>query len=143
VGELGSSLFSPSLLELYLRSLVLAASPCVVSDWHSFSTADLRLRSMDFDDLRDVKSGLGTAAVIGNASRYSRPSRLCVTSSASVLCVSVGELYVCFLIVCFVHVFFHIFSVLVMDKSTDMIAAIARLAKFYSHESCGQCTPCR
>mmetsp|Transcript_38798 Transcript_38798/g.97761 ORF Transcript_38798/g.97761 Transcript_38798/m.97761 type:complete len:494 (-) Transcript_38798:27-1508(-) len=50
---------------------------------------------MDFDDLRDVKSGLGTAAVI------------------------------------------------VMDKSTDMIAAIARLAQFYRHESCGQCTPCR
>jgi NADH-quinone oxidoreductase subunit F len=50
---------------------------------------------MDFDSLRDVKSGLGTAAVI------------------------------------------------VMDKSTDVIAAIARLSKFYKIESCGQCTPCR
>jgi NADH-quinone oxidoreductase subunit F len=50
---------------------------------------------MDFDSLRDAKSGLGTAAVI------------------------------------------------VMDKSTDIIKAIARLAKFYMHESCGQCTPCR
>jgi NADH-quinone oxidoreductase subunit F len=50
---------------------------------------------MDFDALREVKSGLGTAAVI------------------------------------------------VMDKSTDIIAAIARLAHFYKHESCGQCTPCR
>src|SRR5258707_3174646 len=50
---------------------------------------------MDFDSLRDVKSGLGTAAVI------------------------------------------------VMAKSTDIIAAIARLAHFYMHESCGQCTPCR
>jgi NADH-quinone oxidoreductase subunit F len=50
---------------------------------------------MDFDSLREVKSGLGTAAVI------------------------------------------------VMDKSTDPIKAIARLAKFYKHESCGQCTPCR
>ena len=50
---------------------------------------------MDFDSLRDVKSGLGTAAVI------------------------------------------------VMDKSTDIIKAIARLAYFYKHESCGQCTPCR
>jgi NADH-quinone oxidoreductase subunit F len=50
---------------------------------------------MDFDSLRDVKSGLGTAAVI------------------------------------------------VMDKSTDVIRAIARLSKFYKHESCGQCTPCR
>jgi NADH-quinone oxidoreductase subunit F len=50
---------------------------------------------MDFDSLRDVKSGLGTAAVI------------------------------------------------VMDRSTDAIAAIARLAKFYKVESCGQCTPCR
>jgi len=50
---------------------------------------------MDFDALRDVRSGLGTAAVI------------------------------------------------VMDKSTDMIEAIARLSKFYKHESCGQCTPCR
>ena len=50
---------------------------------------------MDFDALRDVQSGLGTAAVI------------------------------------------------VMDTSTDVVAAITRLAKFYMHESCGQCTPCR
>ena len=50
---------------------------------------------MDFDSLKDVQSGLGTAAVI------------------------------------------------VMDRSTDIIRAIARLAKFYKHESCGQCTPCR
>ncbi len=50
---------------------------------------------MDFDSLRDVKSGLGTAAVM------------------------------------------------VMDKSTDVVAAIARLSDFYQHESCGQCTPCR
>ena len=50
---------------------------------------------MDFDTLRNLKSGLGTAAVI------------------------------------------------VMDKSTDIIAAIARLSYFYKHESCGQCTPCR
>jgi NADH-quinone oxidoreductase subunit F len=50
---------------------------------------------MDFDSLRDVKSGLGTASVI------------------------------------------------VMDKSTDVIEAIARLSHFYMHESCGQCTPCR
>lgn len=50
---------------------------------------------MDFDALKEVKSGLGTAAVI------------------------------------------------VMDKSTDLIKAVARLAAFYKHESCGQCTPCR
>jgi len=53
-------------------------------------------------------------------------------------------------------------AVIVMDKSTDIIAAIARfssvrrpshvfcvcsvltpLVQFYKHESCGQCTPCR
>ena len=34
-------------------------------------------------------------------------------------------------------------AVIVMDRSTDIIAAIARLAAFYKHESCGQCTPCR
>ena len=50
---------------------------------------------MDFDSLKAVKSGLGTAAVI------------------------------------------------VMDKSTDVVKAIARLSEFYKHESCGQCTPCR
>ena len=50
---------------------------------------------MDFDSLRAVGSGLGTAGVI------------------------------------------------VMDKSTDIIYAIARLSYFYMHESCGQCTPCR
>src|SRR6201996_683301 len=50
---------------------------------------------MDFDSLRNVGSGLGTAAVI------------------------------------------------VMDKSTDVVKSIQRLAYFYKHESCGQCTPCR
>nr|WP_306266517.1 NADH-quinone oxidoreductase subunit NuoF [Pararhizobium sp. IMCC3301] len=51
--------------------------------------------SMDFDSLKELRSGLGTAAVI------------------------------------------------VMDKSTDIISAIARISYFYKHESCGQCTPCR
>ena len=50
---------------------------------------------MDFDSLKDVQSGLGTAGVI------------------------------------------------VMDKSTDVVKAIARISHFYKHESCGQCTPCR
>ena len=50
---------------------------------------------MDFDSLKSMQSGLGTAAVI------------------------------------------------VMDKSTDVVDAIARLSYFYKHESCGQCTPCR
>jgi NADH-quinone oxidoreductase subunit F len=50
---------------------------------------------MDFDGMRDLKSGLGTAAVI------------------------------------------------VMDRSTDIVKAIARISYFYKHESCGQCTPCR
>ena len=50
---------------------------------------------MDFDTLRNLKSGLGTAAVI------------------------------------------------VLDKSTDIVRAIARISYFYKHESCGQCTPCR
>jgi len=50
---------------------------------------------MDFDSLKEVQSGLGTAAVI------------------------------------------------VMNKSTDIVEAIARLSHFYKHESCGQCTPCR
>jgi NADH-quinone oxidoreductase subunit F len=50
---------------------------------------------MDFDSLKNVQSGLGTAAVI------------------------------------------------VMDKSCDVVKAIQRLAYFYKHESCGQCTPCR
>lgn len=57
------------------------------------STCDTVL--MDFDSLKEVQSGLGSAAVI------------------------------------------------VMDKSTDIVKAIARLAAFYKHESCGQCTPCR
>lgn len=34
-------------------------------------------------------------------------------------------------------------GIIVMDKSTDIIKAIARISKFYMHESCGQCTPCR
>jgi len=34
-------------------------------------------------------------------------------------------------------------AVIVIDKSTDIVEAIARLSHFYRHESCGQCTPCR
>jgi NADH-quinone oxidoreductase subunit F len=34
-------------------------------------------------------------------------------------------------------------GIVVMDKSTDIIKAFTRLAFFYKHESCGQCTPCR
>ena len=32
---------------------------------------------------------------------------------------------------------------IVMDQSTDVIKAVWRLSKFFKHESCGQCTPCR
>src|SRR2546425_10168520 len=34
-------------------------------------------------------------------------------------------------------------AVIVMDKSADIVRAMARIAYFYKHESCGQCTPCR
>jgi NADH-quinone oxidoreductase subunit F len=62
--------------------------PCVPGD-------QMKEAIMDYDGLKALGSGLGTAAVI------------------------------------------------VMDKSTDIIKAIARLSYFYKHESCGQCTPCR
>ena len=32
---------------------------------------------------------------------------------------------------------------IVMDETTDMVEAVLNLQHFYSHESCGQCTPCR
>ncbi|MHA1517668.1 MAG: NADH-quinone oxidoreductase subunit NuoF [Alphaproteobacteria bacterium] len=62
--------------------------PCITAE----VCADVR---MDFDDLKDAGTALGTGGVI------------------------------------------------VMDKSTDIIRAIARISYFYKHESCGQCTPCR
>ena len=34
-------------------------------------------------------------------------------------------------------------AVMVMDDSTDMVQVLERIAHFYAHESCGQCTPCR
>lgn len=34
-------------------------------------------------------------------------------------------------------------SVIVMDETTDMVHIVRRMAEFYAHESCGQCTPCR
>jgi NADH-quinone oxidoreductase subunit F len=34
-------------------------------------------------------------------------------------------------------------GVIVMDDSTDMVYQIYRLARFYAHESCAQCTQCR
>jgi NADH-quinone oxidoreductase subunit F len=34
-------------------------------------------------------------------------------------------------------------GVIVMDETTCMVRVAERLARFYAHESCGQCTPCR
>lgn len=34
-------------------------------------------------------------------------------------------------------------GVMVMDEDTDLVKVLIRIAKFYYHESCGQCTPCR
>ena len=34
-------------------------------------------------------------------------------------------------------------GIVVFDESTDIVALCARIMKFYAHESCGQCTPCR
>jgi NADH-quinone oxidoreductase subunit F len=32
---------------------------------------------------------------------------------------------------------------IVMNEHTDMVKALKNLTRFYAHESCGQCTPCR
>ncbi len=34
-------------------------------------------------------------------------------------------------------------GIMVMDEDTDLVKVLARISKFYYHESCGQCTPCR
>jgi len=34
-------------------------------------------------------------------------------------------------------------AIIVLDDTTDIVAALANIAEFYAHESCGQCTPCR
>ncbi|MDP6456425.1 MAG: NADH-quinone oxidoreductase subunit NuoF [Candidatus Marinimicrobia bacterium] len=34
-------------------------------------------------------------------------------------------------------------AVIVMDETVDMVRACLNIARFYAHESCGQCTPCR
>ena len=34
-------------------------------------------------------------------------------------------------------------GVVVMNEDTCMVKALLRISKFYAHESCGQCTPCR
>ncbi len=34
-------------------------------------------------------------------------------------------------------------GIIVMDENTDLVKVLARIAHFYHHESCGQCTPCR
>lgn len=34
-------------------------------------------------------------------------------------------------------------GMVIMDEDTDMVEVLWRIAKFYHHESCGQCTPCR
>lgn len=34
-------------------------------------------------------------------------------------------------------------AVLVMDESRDIVDVVTRIAKFFEHESCGKCNPCR
>jgi NADH-quinone oxidoreductase subunit F len=34
-------------------------------------------------------------------------------------------------------------SVIILDEDTDMVWATLKMAKFFRHESCGKCTPCR
>lgn len=34
-------------------------------------------------------------------------------------------------------------GIMVMDEDTDLLKVLKRIAHFYHHESCGQCTPCR
>ncbi|MGE5392115.1 MAG: complex I 51 kDa subunit family protein, partial [Deltaproteobacteria bacterium] len=34
-------------------------------------------------------------------------------------------------------------AVLVMDETRDIVDVVARIAKFFEHESCGKCNPCR
>jgi len=34
-------------------------------------------------------------------------------------------------------------GIIVMDETADIPKAVTNIAKFYAHESCGQCTPCR
>lgn len=34
-------------------------------------------------------------------------------------------------------------AVVVMDETTNVVAAAHRIVRFFAHESCGQCTPCR
>jgi NADH-quinone oxidoreductase subunit F len=34
-------------------------------------------------------------------------------------------------------------AIMVINEDTDMVRLLLRITKFYAHESCGQCTPCR
>ena len=34
-------------------------------------------------------------------------------------------------------------AMMVFDEGTDIVKLLHRITRFYSHESCGQCTPCR
>jgi NADH-quinone oxidoreductase subunit F len=34
-------------------------------------------------------------------------------------------------------------SIIVMDETTDMVWAALKMSRFFQHESCGKCTPCR
>ena len=34
-------------------------------------------------------------------------------------------------------------AMMVFDEDTDVVQLLHRITRFYAHESCGQCTPCR
>jgi NADH-quinone oxidoreductase subunit F len=74
-----------------------------------------------------------------------RPLKACIPGGSSVPVLAAGE--------CNVDLDFDSLAaagsllgsagVMVMDSGTCMVRALHRIATFYAHESCGQCTPCR
>jgi len=103
-------------------------APCVVEEAMSISMKELIERHGG-----GVRGGWKNlkAVIPGGASCPILPAELCETAVMDY--DGMRELKSSFGTACMI----------VMDQSTDVIKAIWRLSKFFKHESCGQCTPCR
>lgn len=90
------------------------------------------LEELIYDHAMGIKGGKQLKAVLPGGS-----------SSAVLTADEIGGLTMDFESLAAKHTMLGSAGIMVMDETVDMVQAALNLARFYAHESCGQCTPCR
>jgi len=91
----------------------------------------LTMRALIYDYAGGVRNGNALKAIIPGG------------SSAPILPASAVDLVLDFDSVAQAGSMLGSAAIIIMDETTDMVAAVLRMVEFYKEESCGKCTPCR